>query len=151
MRIVVDVERSFFDHVRDAFEGFVADVEGELHTSAHRRGLKVWYDDAAREHYEAQLIRHDGSVALEIGFHAEYPKPEHNDDVLRNLVAAESDWRSGLGDEPVAGEFLGSDRWRRVSELWDMPDPDDLDATIEVAARLADYVITLEPLRRAAS
>ena len=28
---------------------------------------------------------------------------------------------------------------------------DDLDATIEVAARLADYVITLEPLRRAAS
>ena len=40
------------------------------------------------------------------------------------------------------------DRWRRISEVWDAPDPDDPDATIEIAARLADYVIAIEPLRR---
>ena len=53
-----------------------------------------------------------------------------------------------LDDEPVAGPFLGSDVWRRVSEVWEPPDAEDVDAAIEVAARLADYVVTLEPLRR---
>lgn len=144
------MERSFFHQVLDAFEGFVADVDGELHSFAHRRGLKVWYDDANREHYEAQLVRDDGDVALEIGFHAEYPKPGPNDEVLGALLRNESVWRPELGDEAVAGEFIGSDVWRRVSELWEPPDDDDVDAAIEVAARLADYVTVLEPLRRKA-
>jgi hypothetical protein len=143
------VERSFFQQVRDAFEGFVTDIDGELHSFAHGRGLKVWYDGAAKEHFEAQLVRVDGTVLLEIGFHAEYPKPERNDEVLAAVLAVESSWRDQLGDEPEAGKFLGSDRWRRISEVWDVPDADDLDAAIEVAARLADYVITLEPVRRA--
>ena len=147
------MDRSFFDQVLDAFEGFVVDVDGELHSFAHRRGLKVWFGDAAKEHYEAQLVRVDGSVLLEVGFHAEYPKPERNDEVLAKLTAREPEWRSELGDEPVAGEFLGADRWRRISETWEPPDPDDpddVDAAIEIAARLADYVISLEPVRRAA-
>lgn len=142
------MERSFFHQVLDVFEGMVAGVEGELHTSAHKRGLKVWYDDAIREHYEAQLIRLDGEAALEIGFHAEYPKVSANDEVLARLMVHESTWRAELGDEPVAGEFLDADRWRRVSETWDPPDPDDVDAAIEVAARLADYVAVIEPVRR---
>lgn len=144
------VERSFFEWVFDAFEGFAGDVDGHLHSSSHRRGLKVWYDDAKKEHYEAQLIRleNDG-VGLEIGFHSEYPKPEQNDAVLAKLVAQETSWRKELGDEPEAGEFIGSDRWRRISEVWEAPDPDDPEATLEIAARLADYVITIEPLRRA--
>ena len=62
-------------------------------------------------------------------------------------MAHESAWRAELGDEPVPGAFLGADRWRRISETWEPPDPDDVDATIEVAARLADYVTVLEPLR----
>ena len=142
------VERSFFHQVLDVFEGFVVDIDGTLHSSAHRRGLKVWYDDATREHYEAQLIRFDGEPALEIGFHAEHPKVDMNDAVISRLAAAERTWRAELGDEPVQGVFLGADRWRRISETWDPPAPDDVEATIEVAARLADYVIALEPLRR---
>jgi len=146
---VTAVERSFFHQVQDAFEGFVRDVDGSLHTTAHKRGLKVWYDDANREHYEAQLIRLDGEPALEIGFHAEYPKPEENDAVLRRLAQHEAAWREELGDEPEVGVFLGADRWRRISETWEPPDPDDVDAAIEVAARLADYVTVIEPVRRA--
>jgi hypothetical protein len=146
---VAGVERSFFHQVLDAFEGFAADVDGELHSFAHRRGLKVWYDNANREHYEAQLVRLDGEVAFEVGFHAEYPKPAPNQQLLERLVAREDEWRSELGDEAVAGEFLGSNVWRRISEVWEPPDPDVVDAAIEVAARLADYVIALEPLRRA--
>ena len=144
------VERSFFEWVFDAFEGFAGDVDGLLQSTSHRRGLKVWYDDATKEHYEAQLIRlADGEVGLEIGFHAEYPKPELNDAVLSKLTAVEKRWRKELGTEPEAGVFLGSDRWRRISEVWDAPDPDDPESTIEIAARLADYVIAIEPLRRA--
>lgn len=142
------MERSFFHQVQDAFEGFVSDVEGELHATAHKRGIKVWYDDANREHYEAQLIRLDGDVALEIGFHAEYPKVGENEAVLAKLATKERKWRKVLGDEPVAGEFLGADRWRRISETWEPPDPDDIDAAIEIAARLADYVTAIEPVRR---
>lgn len=144
------MERSFFHQVQDVFEGFTAGVDGSLHATAHKRGIKVWYDDATREHYEAQLIRVDGEPALEIGFHAEYPKVAENDAVLARLLKHESAWRDDLGDDPVAGEFLGADRWRRISETWEPPDPDDVDAAIEVAARLADYVMAIEPVRRSA-
>lgn len=142
------MERSFFQQVLDVFEGFVADVGGERHAFAHGRGLKVWYDDAVKEHYEAQLVRIDGELGLEVGFHSEYPKAPTNDQVLARLAGHESVWRAELGDEPVAGPFLGSDVWRRISEVWEPLDPDDVDAVIEVAARLADYVTTIEPLRR---
>ena len=147
------MERSFFQQVLDVFEGFVADVDGQLHSFAHRRGLKIWFDDATREHYEAQLVRVDGEVGLEIGFHSEYPKASANERVMSALAAHEVGWRAELGDEPVAGPFLGSEVWRRISEVWDPPaDVDlDVDVVIEVAARLADYVTTLEPLRRPVS
>jgi hypothetical protein len=145
---VLPVERSFFHQVQDVFEGFVLDVHGELHATAHQRGIKVWYDDATREHYEAQLIRVGEAVALEVGFHAEHPKVAENDALLARLLGEEPVWRRELGVEPEAGAFIGADRWRRISEIWEAPDPDDVDAAIEVAARLADYVTVLEPLRR---
>ena len=141
-------EPGLFEWVLDAFEGFAHDVDGELHSSSHRRGLKVWYGDAMKEHYEAQLIRlSKGEVALEIGFHAEYPKPEENDAVLARLAKREKTWRKALGDEAEVGEFIGSDRWRRISEVWEAPDPDDPEVAEEIAARLADYVLALEPIR----
>ena len=149
-RSVVRVERSFFHQVLDAFEGFVADVDGVLGSFAHRRGLKVWYGESNREHYEAQLVRIDGEAAFEIGFHVEYPKPGPNQELLDALLQREREWRPELGDEAVAGEFFGSDVWRRISEVWEPPDPDEVDAAIEIAARLADYVIALEPVRRSA-
>lgn len=144
------IERGFFEWVFDAFEGLASSVDGELHSSSHRRGLKVWYDGATKEHYEAQLIRlGNGDVGLEIGFHAEYSQDDQNQAVLDRLLACEKLWRDELGAAPEAGRFLGADRWRRVSEVWDPPDPDDPESTIEIAARLADYVLAIEPLRRA--
>jgi hypothetical protein len=143
------VERSFFHQVQDTVEGFVAGIDGDVHATAHHRGLKVWFGDATREHYEAQLIRVDGETLIEIGFHVEHPKVAINEAVLARLLEHEPTWRAELGDEPVAGEFLGADRWRRISETWEPPDHDDVDASIEVAARLADYVTVIEPLRRA--
>ena len=143
------VERSFFDQVQDVFEGFLIDVGGTLHSTAHGRGIKVWRDGATREHYEAQLVRvDDGRVVLEVGFHAEHPKAGENQAVLDRLLADEHVWRAELGGEPEAGAFLGVDRWRRISEIWPAPDPDDIDVAIEIAARLADYVSVLEPRRR---
>ena len=94
-----------FEIVRDAFEGFVAGVGGRRNIYVHSRGLKVWFDDDSREHYESQLIRVDGEVQLEIGFHAEHPKAPQNDEVLRRLLAVEPVWRPELGDDAVAGRL----------------------------------------------
>ncbi len=144
------VEPGFFDQVRDAFEGFVAGLGGELHTYVHGRGLKVWYAATPKEHYEAQLLRIDGENRLEIGFHSEHSKPNDNDEVMRQLMASEVAWRAELGNDAEAGPFIGRDGWRRLSELWDVPDQGEVDAAIEVAARLADYVMILEPIRASA-
>ena len=144
------VDQGFFEIVRDAFEGFVAGIGGRRSTGVHGRGLKVWFDDDTREHYEVQLIRVEGQVWLEVGFHAEHPKAPLNDEILGRMVAAEDRWRQQLGDEAVTGEFIGRAGWRRISELWTVPTALDIDEAIEVAARLADYVLALEPVRRAA-
>lgn len=145
------MQRSFFEHVLDAFEGFVDEDLGEPQSSWHRRGLKVWFGDAdgraAREHYEAQLIRIDGEAALEIGYHAEYRSPDENQQALDRLEGRPA-WRAALGTDAEAGPFIGMTDWRRISEVWEPPDPDDPDAPIEIAARLADYVDAIEPLRR---
>ena len=141
------MERTFFEQVLDAVEGFVGDDHGPLSSSAHRRGLKIWFGDSTREHYEAQLIRWGDGAALEIGFHSEHPRTETNQAVLDHLKAAEGRWRAELGPEAEVGEFIGADNWRRVSELWDPPDPDDPEIPMEIAARLADYVDAIEPHR----
>ena len=140
------ISQGFFDWVFDAFEGMASAVDGELHSTSHPRGLKVWYGDAKKEHYEAQLIRVNNSG--DIGLHVEYSKDDENQVVLDNLLGRERVWREELGDSAVAGRFLGADRWRRISEVWDAPDPADPESTFEIAARLADYVMAIEPLRR---
>lgn len=144
------MEPGFFEIVRDAFEGFVAGVSGRRNISVHSRGLKVWFDDDSREHYESQLIRVNGEEQLEIGFHAEHPKAPKNDEVLQRLLAVEPVWRAELGDDAVAGDFIGRAGWRRISEVWPPPDYEAVDQAIEAAARLADYVFALEPVRRTA-
>lgn len=144
------MESTGFEEVRDALLGSLAPDLGRASTSAHRRGVKVWFEDATREHYEAQLIRLDGEVVLEIGFHAEHPKPADNEAATSALAASERRWRRALGPDPVLGPFLGRTGWTRVSETWPAPDFDDIDEVIEVAARLADYVNALEPCRRRA-
>ncbi len=141
------MDAEFFSQVRDAVEGFVAVVGPELRTTSHGRGVKVWFGDATREHYEAQLVRVRDQGFLEIGFHSEHPEAAKNAEVLTRLTAQETTWRRELGEDPVAGPFLGRRGWIRVSECWDPPAA-TLDTAIDVAARLADFVIAIEPRRR---
>ncbi len=107
------MDQGFFETVRDAFEGFVVAVPGQRNTYVHNRGLKAWFDDDTREHYEAQLIRVDGTLQLEVGFHAEHPKAPLNDAVLQleelpmmaigtEIILVESE-----GTEAVRGTFKG--------------------------------------------
>lgn len=145
-----------FDEVADALRGLVPSKLGEPRCRARRYGIKVWFGPAAppREHYEAQVIgpRHVAGAALlglEVGFHAEHPRPADNDAVIAHLVRHERRWRDVIGDEATVGPFLGgADNWRRVSETWPDPDLSDPDLGFELAARLVDYITALEPLCR---
>ena len=142
------MEIAGFEEVRDAVLASVAPELGPPSSSAHRYGLKVWFAESKREHYEAQVIRVDGDPVLEIGFHAEHPKAPENDAVLALLAASERRWRSALGPDAEIGPFLGRTGWTRVSETWPPPRFADIDEVIEIAARLVDYINVLEPLRR---
>ena len=149
------LELSLFDEVADALRGALPAALGELRCRPRRYGLKVWFggDTAPREHYEAQVIGpHDVEgatvLALEVGFHAEHPRAADNDAVLDGLLRHEKRWRRTLGDEAVAGPFLGrAEHWRRISETWPDPDLGAPDLAIELADRLTEYLTALEPLR----
>jgi hypothetical protein len=150
------VEILLFEEVGDALRGLIPPEFGVQHQRVRRYGIKIWFDVARppREHYEAQVIGAAGvdgatMLALEIGFHAEHPNPADNEAVLAHLAAHERRWRRPLGPEAVAGGFLGRpDDWCRVSEAWPDPDLSDPGLGIEVATRLTDYVLALEPARR---
>jgi hypothetical protein len=146
------VDGEFFDQVADVVRGAVPKALGTPQIKVRHNGVKVWFGEAAREHYEAQTIRPDGvpgaeSFALEVGFHTEYPKAEENDAVLTRLRAHEPTWRAELGDEATAGEFLGHRAWRRISETWADPPESGPDLAFELGVRLVDYIRALEPLR----
>ena len=150
------VELSIFDEVGDALRGLAPPELGEQHHRAHRYGVKVWFGPATptREHYEAQVVGPDADkratvLAIEVGFHSEYPKAVDNDAVIAHLVANEKQWRRAVGKEAQVGDFIGrADRWRRVSETWPDPDLGDGGLVIEIAMRLTDYITALEPVRR---
>lgn len=149
-----------FDGVADALHGLLPDDLGPWRQRNHRYGIKLWFGTTARpdrEHYEAQVVGPklvpDATVlAIEIGFHAEHPDPAANTAALDRLIAPARArcWRRDLGDEPVAGPFLGREGgdWVRLSETWIDPDLGDPELAFEVAARLVDYAVALEPLRR---
>jgi len=149
-------DESLFEDVADAIRGMVPGELGKLHCTYRRYGIKVWFgvDKAPREHYEAQVIGPDHSpeatiLALEVGFHSEHPKEADNEAVISRLLGSERAWRRQLGQETVIGGFLGpAQHWRRVSEVWPDPDLGDPELIFEVAARLTDYLTTLEPHRR---
>lgn len=144
-----------FDEVADLVRGLVPPDLGEFRERHHRYGIKVWFGPVTppREHYEAQVIgakyvKGAKVLALEVGFHSEYPKVEQNEAAVARLASTEKRWRRTLGKEAVVDEFLGADVWRRVSETWPDPDLSDPDIAFEIAARLTDYVTALEPARR---
>jgi hypothetical protein len=150
------VELSLFDEVGEALRGMAPAGLGAFHHRAHAYGVKVWFGPATppREHYEAQVVGADADqratlLAIEVGFHAEYPKATENDAVIAYLLANEKRWRRAVGKEAEVGDFLGrADRWRRVSETWPDPDLSDGGLVIELAARLTDYITALEPVRQ---
>ena len=152
----MDLELSPFDEAADVLRGMMPVEFGEPRCRSNRYGLKLWFGPAkpTREHYEAQVIGADevegaSVLAIEIGFHSEYPQPPENDAVLAHLATSERTWRRTLGAEPEAGAFLGRQSgWRRVSETWPDPDLGDPELGFELAARLIDYVTALEPARR---
>jgi hypothetical protein len=152
------MEPTLFELVAEAARSLTPAALGELRTRSHRYGTKVWFgspDTPSKEHYEAQVVgaQHVPGATLlgvEIGFHAEHPKVADNDAVLARLFAAERSWRKRLGDDAVAGPFLGrADTWRRVSETWPDPDLDDEELVVDLAVRLVDYITALEPAHRA--
>ena len=142
--------------VADAVRAMVPPELGPVRCRWHRYGLKAWFgsDAPGREHYEAQVINArdvpDAEVlAIEVGFHAEHPKPADNAATLAVLTGAEKQWRRQLGPDAIAGPFLGRrDDWARVSETWPDPDLGDEELGFELAARLTDYMTALEPVRR---
>ena len=141
------MSRVFFDQAADALVGFLPPKWRKFSSRVSSRNLKVWYAGDGREHYEVQLL---SSKRLEIGFHAEHRDGERNEEVLARLLEQEPQWRSTLGDDVVAGEFVGAGPrvpWRRVSEVWDGVDVDGAETAIEAAERLSDYISTLEPRR----
>ena len=149
-------DRSLFEEVADALRGAAPDGLGELHCNYHRYGIKVWVgtsQKAPREHYEAQVIGRQHvpeakAIAIEVGFHAEHADAADNDGVISALTRGERSWRKQLGKEAVVGDFLGrSGSWRRVSEVWADPDLHDPELVFELAARLVEYVMALEPYR----
>ena len=127
------MELSIFEEAGEALRGLAPPELGEYRHRAHRYGVKVWFGPATptREHYEAQVVgaeadRRATVLAIEVGFHAEYPKADENDAVIAHLLESEKRWRRVLGKEAQVGEFLGrQDRWRRV---W-RPGPIPISAT----------------------
>jgi hypothetical protein len=144
-----------FEEVCEALRGLVPTELGTFRHKTHRYGTKVWFgrETPPKEHYEAQVIGAKDVpeaevLAVEVGFHSEHPKDAENEAVLASLLAVEPTWRPALGEEAVAGDFLGrADHWRRISETWPDPDLEDPDLGMELALRLLDYVEALEPLR----
>ena len=149
---------SVFDEVAAILPSMLPAELGPVRLLARRYGIKVWFGDAAkpdRLHYEAQIIGAADvpgatTLGIEIGFHAEQTKEADNEAELARLVGKEKQWRKVVGKEPECGVFLGrATHWRRVSETWADPDLGEPGLAVELAARLADYVTALEPVRRA--
>lgn len=142
------IKRNFFDDVHDAVEGALVGSDAALNVKTHERGCKVWFGDETKEHYEAHLVRVGGDIVLEVGFHCEHRERATNLAAISRLTAT-STWRDELGEEPVAGDFIGNKTWQRISEVW--PFDDEPDLAIDVGLRLAEYVVVIEALRQRAT
>ena len=139
--------RPFYEDVADAVTAFLPPSLRDFQWYRTNANLKLWYTDDGREHYEVQLLKRNKRIVLEIGFHAEHKDSAKNEEALDKLRKVEKRWRKPLGTEAECGEFIGhqSGSWRRLSELWDVTDDPEL--AVDAAARLADYIRTLEPIR----
>ena len=149
------MELALFEAVAEGCRGLVPRSIGDIHVRARTYGVKVWFGatDPPKDHYEAQVVgaKHvpgATALAIEVGFHLEHRAMEDNDEALESLLRHEPAWRAVLGEDAVAGPFIGRpEDWRRISETWVDPDLSDPDLALELALRLTDYITALEPLR----
>lgn len=151
------MSEAYFRDVLDALLGFLPGELADVEYRVYSRGLKVWYGDDTKEHYEVQYVgryadatgRERKGTALEIGFHAEHRDPKRNEAVLDQLARSAKTWQRKLGKAAQADYFVGdrSKTWRRVSEFWTGSEIDEPDTAIEAADRLAAYICALEPPR----
>jgi hypothetical protein len=150
------VELSLFEEVAEALRALLLSDLGRIRCRWHRYGIKVWFgpERPPREHYEAQVLGPDyveqaTLLGLEVGFHAEHRDAADNDRVIARLLDKEDEWRPKIGADAVVGPFLGrADTWRRVSEIWADPDLSSTDLAFEVASRIGEYAVALEPALR---
>ena len=154
--MLCQMESMLFADVGDALRGILPPDLGTLHLRAHRYGIKIWFgtEKPTKTHYEAQVVGARDvpaarTLALEVGFHAEYPKLDANDAVIARLVAHEDQWRPEIGEAAEVAPFLGrADNWRRISETWLDPDLGEPGLAFEIASCLVDYITAFEPLVR---
>ena len=146
-----------FDQVAEATRSLVPPDLGTLRLRPRRWALKAWFGpvEPIKEHYEAQILGPQHApgatvLGIEIGFHAEHKDPTDNDECLARIDRNKSKWRKELGDAAEAGGFIGRpDQWRRISEIWVDPDLSDDELAWEIAIRLTDYIVAIEPARTA--
>ena len=150
------MELALFEAVAEGCRSLVPTHLGVLRLRPRAYGIKAWIGPAEppRAHFEAQVVgaKHvpdADHLALEIGFHLEHRTLEQNDAVLAELLRQERRWRKVLGDQAVAGPFIGRpEDWRRISELWIDPDLGDPELSTELSLALTDYICAIQPLLR---
>ena len=90
----------------------------------------------------AEIDRKTGEIKLLR--YMQVADPIENENTQVPLVEAQR-----RNPEAQVGDFIGrSDHWRRISETWPDPDLGDGGLVIEIAARLTDYIVAIEPVRR---
>lgn len=138
--------RAFFDQIDDEVRGMVGPALRNFNSERSGRLIKIWYSDPA-VHFEVQVLT--GTWApqrkpcLEIGLHLESKDAQHNDRILGRLLDARESWGEGL-KAAETGKAIGpmSARWRRVSEIVELPGLDE-DFAGEVAERFSAYIKSL--------
>ena len=140
--------RAFFDQIDDEVRGMVGPSLRNFNSQRSGRLIKIWYGDPS-VHFEVQML--SGTWApqrkpcLEIGLHLESKDAGRNEQILTRLVGERAIWGTGL-EAAEPGKAFGpmAARWRRVSEVVDLPALDE-DFADEVAERFSSYIKTLRP------
>ncbi|CAN5773253.1 hypothetical protein BH23ACT12_BH23ACT12_14050 [soil metagenome] len=141
--------RAFFDQIDDEVRGMVGPALRNFNSERTGRLIKIWYSDPA-VHFEVQMLSGTwaprANPCLEIGLHLESGDSGRNDRMLGRLLDERRSWGSGL-EAAETGKAIGpmSSRWRRVSEVVDLPAVDE-DFAGEVAERFSCYIRNLHPL-----
>ena len=140
--------RAFFDQIDDEVRGMVGPSLRNFNSQRSGRLIKIWYSDPS-VHFEVQML--SGAWApqrkpcLEIGLHLESRDAGRNEQILSRLVGERAAWEADL-EAAEPGKAFGpmAARWRRVSEVVDLPALDE-DFAGEVAERFSSYIKTLRP------